>query len=283
MTKKIGFPVVAAIVLALIAGLAASSTALAQSGGPLGRLLKARPVLGQVTAIGKSEFTVEKKDGTELTFKVDERTRYRSKEKTELAFTDLKTGQWVAVVVERGQGERGQGERGTARLVVTLPEDFDPTQFEGARGKVIDVNPAASQFTIENREGQKTVVTTNSETVFRGEVTSLADLEVGMLAGVVNKEAAGDGMQARLVRAGNPTSRYTGEITRVNSSAGTFTLKTRRTGEEMTFTVDENTRFRGREAQSLADLKAGMMVLVGAKDLGSGSYQAQVVAALPRK
>ncbi len=278
MTKKIGFPVVAAIVLALIAGLAASSTALAQSGGPLGRLLKARPVLGQVTAIGKSEFTVEKKDGTELTFKVDERTRYRSKEKTELAFTDLKTGQWVAVVVERGQGERG-----TARLVVTLPEDFDPTQFEGARGKVIDVNPAASQFTIENREGQKTVVTTNSETVFRGEVTSLADLEVGMLAGVVNKEAAGDGMQARLVRAGNPTSRYTGEITRVNSSAGTFTLKTRRTGEEMTFTVDENTRFRGREVKSLADLKAGMMVLVGAKDLGSGSYQAQVVAALPRK
>lgn len=278
MTKKIGFPVVAAIVLALIAGLAASSTALAQSGGPLGRLLKARPVLGQVTAIGKSEFTVEKKDGTELTFKVDERTRYRSKEKTELAFTDLKTGQWVAVVVERGQGERG-----TARLVVTLPEDFDPTQFEGGRGKVIDVNAAASQFTIENREGQKTVVTTNSETVFRGEVTSLADLEVGMLAGVVNKEAAGDGMQARLVRAGNPTSRYTGEITRVNSSAGTFTLKTRRTGEEMTFTVDENTRFRGREVQSLADLKAGMMVLVGAKDLGSGSYQAQVVAARPRK
>jgi len=278
MTKKIGFPVVAAIVLALIAGLAASSTALAQSGGPLGRLLKARPVLGQVTAIGKSDFTVEKKDGTELTFKVDERTRYRSKEKTELVFTDLKTGQWVAVVVERGQGERG-----TARLVVTLPEDFDPTQFEGGRGKVIAVNPAASQFTIENREGQKTVVTTNSETVFRGEVNSLADLEVGMLAGVVNKEAAGDGMQARLVRAGNPTSRYIGEITRVNSSAGTFTLKTRRTGEEMTFTVDENTRFRGREVKSLADLKAGMMVLVGAKDLGSGSYQAQVVAALPRK
>ena len=278
MTKKIGFPVVAAIVLALMAGLAASSTALAQSGGPLGRLLKARPVLGQVTAIGKSDFTVEKKDGTELTFKVDERTRYRSKEKTELAFSDLKTGQWVAVVV--GGGQRASG---SARLVVSLPEDFDPTQFEGARGKVIDVNPAASQFTIENREGQKTVVTTNSETVFRGEVTGLADLEEGMLAGVINKEAAGDGMQARVVRAGDPTSRYIGEITKVNPSAGTFTLKTRRTGEEMTFTVDENTRFRGREAQSLADLKAGMMALVGAKDLGSGAYQAQVVAALPRR
>jgi hypothetical protein len=278
MSKKIDFPVVAAIVLALMAGLAASSTALAQSGGPFGRLLKARPALGQVTAIGKSEFTIEKKDGMELTVKVDERTRYRSKEKTELAFSDLKTGQWVAVVVERGQGERG-----TARLVVSLPEDFDPTQFEGARGKVIDVNAAANQFTIENREGQKTVVTTNSETTYRGEVTSLAELEEGMLAGVVNKEVTGDGMQAQLVRAGNPTSRSLGEITQVNPSAGTFTLKTRRTGEEMTFAVDENTRFRGREVQSLADLKMGMMVLVGAKDLGSGSYQALVVAVLPRR
>jgi hypothetical protein len=278
MSKRIGFPVVAAIVLALVAGLAASSSALAQGGGPLRRLIKARPVLGQVTAIGKSDFTVEKKDGTELTFKVDERTRYRSKEKTELAFSDLKTGQWVAVVTGGGQGPGG-----TARLVATLPEDFDPTQFEGARGKVIDVNPAANQFTLENREGQKTVVTTNPETVYRGEVTSLADLEVGMLAGVVNKEVAGDGMQARLVRAGNPGDRYMGEITKVNPSAGTFTLKTRRTGEEITFKVDENTIFRGREVQSLADLKAGMMVLVGAKDLGSGSYQALAVAALPRR
>jgi len=51
----------------------------------------------------------------------------------------------------------------------------------------------------------------------------------------------------------------------------------------MTFKADENTIFRGREVQSLADLKTGMMVLVGAKDLGSGSYQAQAVAVLPRR
>ena len=68
MSKKIVIPVIAALVLTLMAGLAVSSTALAQGAGPLGRLLKARPVLGQVTAIGKSRFygRDEGRDGTDF-------------------------------------------------------------------------------------------------------------------------------------------------------------------------------------------------------------------------
>jgi hypothetical protein len=366
MSKKIVIPVVAALVLTLIAGLVVSSHVLAQGAGPLGRWLRARPVLGQVTLIGKAEFTVKTKDGTEQTFTVDDSTRYRSKDKAELTFADLKTGQWVAVVTGRGQGASN-----LARFVVTLPEGLDPTQFEGARGKVSAVNPAASQFTLENQQGEKTVVTVDAETVYRGEASSLADLQEGMLAGVISKEMAGDGLVARIVRAGDPIGVHFGEISEVNTSAGTITLKTQRTSQELTVSVDESTRFRsksneiaglrdlktgmvamvvtktpageeqtdaplkavlvaagdksdlpkadlrvggrvvsldqnaftiedrdgkqytfqttgdtrirGREINSFADLKTGMLALVGAKDLGNGPYQAQVVLALPRR
>jgi Domain of unknown function (DUF5666) len=365
MSKKIVIPVVAALVLTLVAGLAVSRDVLAQGPGPLGRLARLRPVLGQVTAIGKSEFTIQTKDGTEQTFTVDGRTRYRSKDKAGLAFADLKTGQWVAVVTGRLPGARD-----LARLVVTMPEGLDPAQFEGVRGKVVDVKPAANQFTLEDQQGQKTVVTVGADTVYRGQVTGLADLQQGMIAGVISKEMAGDGLVARLVRAGEPVGVHAGEVTNVNTAAGTFTLKTLSANQQLTLTVDDSTRFRSkadevsglkdlktgmfaivvsknpageqanapltavmvaasdksdlpqadlwvggrlvsqarntftvenregqqytfqttgrtrlrsRELRSLADLKIGMLVLVGAKDLGNGSYQAQVVLVLPRR
>ena len=55
------------------------------------------------------------------------------------------------------------------------------------------------------------------------------------------------------------------------------------TGKQYTFQTTADTRIRSREVHSLADLKTGMVVLVGAKDLGNGSYQAQVVQVLPRR
>ncbi len=278
MSKKIVIPVVAALVLTLIAGVVVSSNVLAQGAGPLGRLLRAHPLLGQVTRIGTADFTVKTKDGTEQTFTVDDSTRYRSKDKAELSFADLKTGQWVAVVTGRGLGASN-----LARFVVTLPEGLDPTQFEGARGKVSAVNPAGSQFTIENQQGQKTVVTVNAETVYRGEAGSLADLQVGMQAGVISKEMVGDGLVARVVRAGDPIGVNFGEITRINTSAGSITLKVQRTGQELTISVDESTRFRskGNEISSLKDLKTGMFAMVVSKaPAGAEQTDAPLMAAL---
>jgi hypothetical protein len=281
MSKKIVFPVIAAVLLSLAAGLAFSSQALAQGAGPLGRLLKARPVVGQVTAVGGSGFSIEKKDGTELTFQVDGGTRYRSKDKAELAFADLKTGQWVAVVT----GIR-PGARDLARLVVTLPEDFDPNQLEGTRGEVVEVNPAANQFTLENPQGQKTVVTVDAETVYLGQIAGLADLQEGMQAGVISKEMAGEGLVARIVRAGDRSDRLAadlwigGKVVALDQNA--FTVENR-DGKQYTLQTTGETRMRGRGAHSLADLKTGMVVLVGVKDLGNGSYQALVVQVIPRR
>jgi len=366
MSKKIVFPIVVAFVLTLIAGLVVSSSASAQSKNPLPRLIRARPTLGQVTSIGNGQFTIETRNGEQRTFQVDDRTRYRSKEKTELTFSDLETGGWVAVVTGRFLNARD-----LARLVVLLPADFDPEQLDGARGKVSAVNLAASEFTIEDQQGQKTVVTTDEETIFRGQVTSLADLKAGMAVGVIAKETTGDGLVARTVRAGDPIGVHLGEVTGVKAAGGSFTLKpvsasqsmvvsvdeqTRfrsknnqiaelkdletgmfamvvtktpvgdertddspvavlvaavdkadlpqvdlwvggrvvstgknsltienRDGKEFTFQTTGDTRFRSREVRSLADLQTGMLALVGAKELGNGSYQAQIVLVIPRR
>ena len=115
--------------------------------------------------------------------------------------------------------------------------------------------------------GSRTVVTTDAETVFRGQVSSLADLKAGMLAGAVTKEATGGALLAKIVRAGDPIGVHFGEITSVNAAGGTFTLKTQRTAQELSVSVDENTRFRSREAEisGLDELKSGMFALVVGK------------------
>jgi hypothetical protein len=279
MSKKIVIPIVVAAGLALIAGLAFSGVALAQGEGPLARLLAARPVLGKVIVIGDARFTVKARNGVELTFTVDENTRYRSKDQTDLAFSDLKTGLWLAIVPVRGTSVAR-----LARLVVILPADFNPTQFEGARGQVVSVDPATGQFTIENRSGQETVINTNAETQYRGQVSGLSDLQAGMPAGVITKQQPGDGEVAQVVRAGNPITVYFGELTTVSSAS--FNLKTLPDGQQLTVAVDANTRFRikGSQMGNLEDLQIGMEALIVSKTTpadgqANGSPQAVLVAA----
>ena len=71
-----------------------------------------------------------------------------------------------------------------------------------------------------------------------------------------------------------------GKVVSLDKNA--FTIENRE-GKQYTFQTTADTRIRSREVHSLADLKTGMLVLVGAKDLGNGSYQAQVVQVLPRR
>ncbi|MCK4978099.1 MAG: hypothetical protein KAS36_14285, partial [Anaerolineales bacterium] len=66
----------------------------------------------------------------------------------------------------------------------------------------------------------------------------------------------------------------------VNVSESSFTLFTR-SGEDLTFSVDENTRFRSRDGsvQGLDDLQLDMVALVSAKKEANGSFKAVVVGA----
>ncbi len=282
MSRKIFLPIIAAIAITLIAGLLVGTVALAQDGTPpkgepgkagfvqrMGQILdkfrRNRMVMGNVTAVGTDEFTIEKQDGSQVTFKIDEKTRFLGlqdanlNERTELTFGDMKVGSWVTVAPDRRSKDVA-----LARGVTILPADFDPSQFETVRGRVASIDLDANSFTIEKREGEIQQVIVDTDTIYRGQVAQLADLEEGMLAGVVSKETTGDTLIARVVKAGQVDRRYVGEVGEVDAAAGTFTLIPQRTGEELTITVDEKTRIISKDKQitSLNDMKPGMVAVV---------------------
>jgi len=282
MSKKILIPIVSVLIVALLAGVWVSSEALAQSnnpdgGGRLKRLLAARRGLGQVTTIGEDQFTVEKRNGETFTFLVNDETRFFDKDRTELGFEDLAISRWVLVVGPENEA----GDR-TARLVVMLPEDFDPNNLAGALGRIIAVDQAAQQFSLENRQGEQKTFDVNEDTRFIGGLDDLSDLQVDMPALVKALEQTDGSLLAQVVGARRSVKRYTGEITAIDEVAHSLTLQLRRGGEEMTFTVDENTRFRGKEGEltGLGDLKVGMVAIVAAQDASSSETPiARLVAA----
>jgi hypothetical protein len=276
MSKKFWIPVFAALLLALAAGAWAYADAAAQERPLQGRLRKPPRTLGQVTAVAADQFTLQTRAGQERAFRFDESTRFVDPQKQELSLEDLQNGGWVAVVVVRNSGEPP-----LARLVVILPEDFDPANWAAVRGRVTGVDVPGSAFTLEDKDGKSTTVKVDTDTKYLGQAAGLADLQVGMLAQTrAEKQANGD-LLAKSVRAGVPSDqRFLGKVTAIDGQ--TFTIQTRR-GESVTFQVTEETRFRSRKGvvDSLDDLQVGMPVGVGAEDLGNGQYQAQVVIAAP--
>ncbi|MEW5871350.1 MAG: DUF5666 domain-containing protein [Chloroflexota bacterium] len=300
MVKKIWIPIVAVLIVALAAGgVWATSAALAQEESPtnqqglfgrlralaangkspLAKFMRARPVMGQVTEIDLDQFTIMLRGGQEQTFLVDENTRFRSRQQEELNFDDLEVGRWVSVVAPKNQDEA------TARGVILLPEDFDPEAMGGTRGEITDVNLSQQTFTVQPQLGPAVTIKVTGETVFRGGVEGLDDLEEGMRAMVLTQEAADGSLEARTVSANYPAQRKLGEVTAVDEDASRFTLKTRQGDEEVTITVDEQTRFRSKDGslQSLADLQTGMTALVMLRELPGDELLAVTVAAGERQ
>jgi hypothetical protein len=215
MSKKILIPTIALALVALVAGLWYSSDVYAQGNQPgqpgqtgqpngaLRRLLRFNAVLGQVTAVGQSDFTVQNRDGDSLTFKVDDNTRFRGKDKAELALDDLKTGAWVAVIAPR----RGT-EAGVARLVAVLPDDFDPAKVPAVHaGEIVSVDAKAGTLTLKTlQDGQELTFAADSSTRFRSldnKVQGLGDLQAGLYSLVTSKSAtAGGNPLAVMVAAG---------------------------------------------------------------------------------
>ncbi len=151
------------------------------------------------------------------------------------------------------------------------PADFDPENYAGVCGCVTGVDLPGSAFTLEDKDGQATTVNVNPDTTYRGQVTGLADLQVGMLAQAITEKQANGDLLAQSVRAGTPADqRFLGKVTAVD--ADSFTIQTRK-GETLTFAVAPETVFLSRKGlvDSLDDLKAGMPVAVGANDLGTAS------------
>ena len=236
-------------------------------------------VYGQVTAIGDGQFTLLLSDGREVTVRVDEQTRFRQAGGGEATFGDLTVGRWVA-----GVG-RPTDQEGVflARVVVLLPEDFDPSQRLGARaaGRVVRVDAEGGTFVLDTRQGEVTVAV-NEATRFRG-IASLGDLQPGMFAAAAGEKQDDGTLLARVVGAREgkrQVQRFAGEVTAVDTGAGAFALRTR-SGETVNFSVTEKTRYQGK-IQGLGDLQPGMAAVVGATRGDNGRWTALFVAAGPR-
>lgn len=280
MSKKLRFSIVLALVAALLMGSVAyaagnpTSSKSDAAANPESRR-GGRSGLGQVTAIGDNQFTVQlNKQNTALTILVDDQTKFRYQDGDDAIFADLEVGMWVAGRVVRN--DQGQA---LSRLVILLPEGFDPTQYQLARGEVTAVG--ANSFTLNMSDGEALIFQVDGSTQYFGEVQSLADLQAGMQAGVAAKKLDDGTLLAVAVRVRAERIRHAGEVTVVGGNS--LTLKTRQ-GETLTFGVDANTKFLSRDGSvnSLADVEVGMIAVVCAKQLEDGSYLAVRVAAHER-
>jgi hypothetical protein len=282
MSKKILIPIVAVVLVTLLAGAWVSTDALAQGKGQglLARLDRPRAVIGQVMAVSEGQFTIQTKAGVEVTFRVDANTRVRSRDQANLAYEDIRVGLWVGVVAERNTALAGN-EKPLARVVILLPEDVDPSNLSTVRGRMVSVDLSGNRFTVEDRQGQKITLSVDADTAYRGEVTNLAGLKEGMAVIVITEKLENGDLLARGVRAGYLPLRVFGEISAVNTAKDEFTLTVSRNSEEVTFEVDPHTLFRSQEGtlKNLNDLKPGMVATVVAKSQAGETYLATLVTA----
>jgi hypothetical protein len=271
MFKKILIPLILALVAVLsIGGVAYAAHQPANVPADTAAAQAQHRGLGQITALGEGQFTVQLKSGAEKVIAVDENTRYFKADGSAGSFADLQLGQWVA-------GRVVSGPAGPlARRVIILPAGFAPNAPKVvARGDVTAVS--AGSFTLHTLRGEDLTFSVDGNTSFLGEVHSLSDLQAGMTASVAAQKLDDGSLLAIAVRVRLELIRHAGAITTVDPVDSTFGLTTRQ-GESLAFQVDGSTQYYG-QVKSLADLQPGMQAVVAARQLGDGSYLAVRVTA----
>jgi hypothetical protein len=282
MTKRLILPVIFVLILSLmvssVAYAADNATAQASSNPnpPIER--EGIPIIGLVTNIGTSQFTVQDRRGVDRVLLVTSTTRFAMLNRSPVSFNNLQLYEWVLVTMTRTGEETIQ-----AHSVILLPTNFNPSLIEQrSRGEVTSVDMTNNTFSILTIEGKNLTFMVNSDTDFLGNVHQLSNLQVGMDV-LVGGMKISDMLIATLVDARISLVRYKGIITGVDLGSSTFTLQTH-AGDSVTFTVDGNTRFRSRNAtvNSISNLSVGMSASVIARVRGDGSYLATEVVAASR-
>jgi hypothetical protein len=279
--KKITLSLVVVIVLSLMMG----SIALAAedvSGTSLLAALGGRLTYGEVIALGEEYFTIKTGHGDLFTFQVDEYTRFRMRDVEHPNFSTLQIGQFIMVAA------RSIEENLVARVVGITPEDFDPSlRFgERARGEVLEVDTDSSSFTLVKPSGEEMTFVVGEKTRFMGQASTLGDLGIGWVIGVVGSEREDGSYLATVLAAAEKPRRVrnVGLVTSVEEEAGTFSMVTRSDGDAI-FSVDESTKYHSREnaIDALYDLQPDMVVIVIGRLQENGSYLATQIAAAPRE
>ncbi len=171
---------------------------------------------------------------------------------------------------------------------VAYAQDDAPERHKNRlAGQVTSVDVASGTFGMETLKGEEIRIQTDENTEWHsreGSVEGIEDLEPGMPVFVLARETDDGGLLASHVGVGKPGKharliRFAGEVTAVSLDSSTFTLLNK-DGEEGTFLVNEETRFRSRggEINELAEREPGMLAGVLAKPQDEGLPLALVVA-----
>ncbi|MBN2044981.1 MAG: hypothetical protein JW757_08185 [Anaerolineales bacterium] len=265
MLKKISFPIVIALLAAgLVTG---AASAKARSSGKSGEDLDPnhRMLIGQILEIGAGEFTVEALNGELHILTVTDETVYRTRngeQPGEASFSDLEIGMYVGVY----NHEDSWGGF-SARLVVLLPEDFDPNRLKLLRvsGEVSMVTTGGGFFKIETRNGEKLTFTVDEHTRYADGIETLEDLEKGDRVGVIAlKQENGDLLVKAVVTQKIQPREFAQTSGRLAEIAGDKITITDRRGLTHTFLLTENTIFKDRagEVDGTGDLAIGMVLIV---------------------
>jgi hypothetical protein len=224
-----------------------------------------RLLIGQVTGLGDNQFEIKSLKGDSHTILVTGETVYRhraSQEEIEDGSEALEVGGWVGILNHRD----AEGQI-SARLVVLLPEDFDPDEFRGVRaaGEVDKINNGQATFTIITKAGKELTFSVGDETRFAGGLADFNDLEKGDLVAVLAREQSDGSLLAKQVGTRRqdrpPQAKFTGKISDLDTASLTIIT---RAGDELTFSVTEATRFGSRtgKIEGIDDLEIDMVVAV---------------------
>jgi hypothetical protein len=236
--------------------------------------------LSRIISLSGNQFTVESRNGEQFTFLVDEDTVFRNRDLENLEMTDLRVNQWVIV---RGK-ENGDLDQ-IARLVVILPDDFNPDDWSIINGVISGLDQEDSVISVLNRKGESIELIVSEKTKFKGEVDSFNDLESGMRVWIMAWEQDDGKINAQIIRAAYRVKRSLGEVIDINPAENEFTVRTRRGDQELVFEVNDKTRWLGQDVlvENIENLAPGMRVFTISIERDDGELFARVVIVLQQK
>ena len=159
---------------------------------------------GTVTGVdaAASSFTLNTRQGEDLTFVVNDDTKFHSRNGEIENLTDLQTDM-LAIVIAHPQGD---GTLLAIRVAAGSPDDL-PNFDVKAGGHITAIG--IDSFTVQPQDGDELTFLVSEETNFRspgGSIHGLEDLEVGMVALVGGDDLGAGEYLAKLVIAGQTSS-----------------------------------------------------------------------------
>jgi hypothetical protein len=222
---------------------------------------KRSPGIGKVVDVQDDYILDTLRNGTEIKLFLDEHTRLHFHDGSIASFEDVQSGMWVG-----SSAIRISCDNWLAREILLFPSGYEPPENAvHFRGRVIELELEEGGFTIKSQNGSIVFVKINADTWFLGQVQSLDDIEVGMIANIHGYETEQGTITAHTLCVKYTSFRVGGLINGIDRMENTLTLE-KRNGDLEEIYVDEETMFRSRDEsiQSLSDLSEGMAALVRA-------------------